>query len=62
MPNLPRNPLHFTKHTRKCLRCNKDFQTIDPKNNRICPKCSAINRDQPKEYPIHALPHIDRHE
>ena len=43
----------FNKKPIKCLKCLKVFQSLDPTRNRICPKCEASNKEEPREYKVH---------
>lgn len=31
---------------KKCLKCNEDFDSVDPARNRICPSCNSKNKKE----------------
>jgi hypothetical protein len=39
-----------------CLRCDREFESWDRRQNRLCDACRQAIEEQPSEEPIHRFP------
>jgi hypothetical protein len=40
----------------RCLRCDREFQSWDRRQNRLCPSCLQAIKEEASDEPSYALP------
>jgi predicted amidophosphoribosyltransferase len=59
MYQKPQKPTRYAGPT-LCLRCDREFQSWDRRQNRLCPHCLQAIKEEASDEPSYSLPPMRR--